>query len=904
MNFNITRPAVIGSKLGTELVLDLADSGNLSLNIGSAHGKMRLQRNRLLAANISINATASSELQIPTALSPSITQESKSIPTNTLTAYRFGFGTATTATSPATVSTEPIHYSDINALLSKKHWLKAPVSQGPTTVTFSFTDSANDYEFNGDYLKNDSELSAERRTELLKQYKSKFQVLNTEQKAVVRSWLLNDYYNVSNLIFTELTGANDADATIRIARADIPASVPSSVAGTSIDLRPYNQNHAFLPGIPSDVVESGDVWYRSDIGASPKIGSYGYFTIGHELGHSLGLKHGHESNPLQALTNNKLSDDRDSIEFSIMTYRPYINGSIATPEQGFPIEQFSYAQTLMMYDIRAIQQMYGAWFNYQPTNTVYKFSTITGEMFINGVSQGVPGANRIFRTIWDGNGLDTYDFSNYTTSLSINLTPGGWVDLHVGGNNQRANLDTKNAGRYARAHVFNALQYQGDVRSLIENANGGSGNDSIQGNIASNTLNGNNGNDMIDGGDGSDILIGGNGNDVLVGNSGNDNLLGGTGNDSIYGDSMLVLGSAVIIGNDTVSGGDGDDLIESRGGNDFVTGDGGVDFIFGGAGNDTINGGLGNDRIDGEAENDSILGGAGNDVLRGGTGNDIVSGDDGDDSLFGGDGNDMLTGGSGNDILYGEGGNDMLDGGIGNDSLLGTFGDIKLDGGIGIDTLKFLTAANSPADLNSYSINLTTGATNYGGLALNFENLFTNSGNDTLVGSAANNLIESGAGNDRINGGAGNDQLVGSDGIDTIYGDAGNDTIDGGFGNSSGNDLLYGGAGVDAFILSRVGVDTISDFVSLGSPTEIDYLVVSASAFGLVDPPFGYLNSGSLRVGAGATTATNASQRFIFNTTDRSLYFDAGGNTGASSVKIAVLSSTATINSSNFSVIF
>jgi hypothetical protein len=88
--------------------------------------------------------------------------------------------------------------------------------------------------------------------------------------------------------------------------------------------------------------------------------------------------------------------------------------------------------------------------------------------------------------------------------------------------------------------------------------------------------------------------------------------------------------------------------------------------------------------------------------------------------------------------------------------------------------------------------------------------------------------------------------------------------------------------------------------------------VVSASAFGLVESPFsgnpfnpfGSLNSSSLRVGAGVTTAIDASQRFIFNTTDRSLYFDAGGNTGASSVKIAVLSSTAIINSSNFSVIF
>ena len=36
-------------------------------------------------------------------------------------------------------------------------------------------------------------------------------------------------------------------------------------------------------------------------------------------------------------------------------------------------------------------------------------------------------------------------------------------------------------GGYARANVFNALQYNGDTRSLIESAYGGAGNDDIVG---------------------------------------------------------------------------------------------------------------------------------------------------------------------------------------------------------------------------------------------------------------------------------------------------------------------------------------------------------------------------------------------------------------------------------------
>ncbi len=43
-----------------------------------------------------------------------------------------------------------------------------------------------------------------------------------------------------------------------------------------------------------------------------------------------------------------------------------------------------------------------------------KFSTTTGEMFINGVGQGAAIANYVLLTVWDGGGIDAYDFTNYT----------------------------------------------------------------------------------------------------------------------------------------------------------------------------------------------------------------------------------------------------------------------------------------------------------------------------------------------------------------------------------------------------------------------------------------------------------------------------------------------------------
>ena len=97
----------------------------------------------------------------------------------------------------------------------------------------------------------------------------------------------------------------------------------------------------------------------------------------------------------------------------------------------------------MMLDIAAIQYMYGANFNSNAGNTVYTFSTTTGEMFIDGVGQGTPQANRIFRTIWDGNGIDTYDLSNYTTDLQIDLAPGGWSVFDAG---------SAGAGQHHRRH--------------------------------------------------------------------------------------------------------------------------------------------------------------------------------------------------------------------------------------------------------------------------------------------------------------------------------------------------------------------------------------------------------------------------------------------------------------------
>jgi serralysin len=193
-----------------------------------------------------------------------------------------------------------------------------------------------------------------------------------------------------------------------------------------------------------------------------------------------------------------------------MTYRAFVGGSINGP---FDNEKYGFPQSYMMLDIAALQEMYGANYTHNSGDTIYTFSRATGEMFIDGIGQGRPGANRIFLTIWDGDGEDTYDFSNYHSNLVIRLDPGSWS---LTSKAQLALLD-QGTHHYARANVFNALLHNDDTRSLIENVIGGSGRDRLIGNQADNELTGNGRGDKISGRDGADHLFGGRGIDTLWG---------------------------------------------------------------------------------------------------------------------------------------------------------------------------------------------------------------------------------------------------------------------------------------------------------------------------------------------------------------------------------------------------
>jgi Ca2+-binding RTX toxin-like protein len=268
-----------------------------------------------------------------------------------------------------------------------------------------------------------------------------------------------------------------------------------------------------------------------------------------------------------------------------------------------------------------------------------------------------------------------------------------------------------------------------------------------------------------------------------------------------------------------------------------------------------INGTNAADNIPGTAGNDTINGLDGNDTIRAGMGDDIISGGNNNDNLYGEQGNDTIDGGSGIDNIYGGLGQDSLIGGLGNDYIDGEDGNDTVEGGYGNDYL-------------------------YGG-----------NGNDRVLGGSDDDYIDGGLANDYVDGESGNDNVTGGYGVDAVYGGLGNDTVDGGVGTDV--DSLFGGAGVDTFVLGKTAADRIGDFATG------ELLQISVKVFGGGLVANTALQSNQLLIGSGSATATT---RFIYNNGD--LFFDADGSaTGFAAVKIATLDGNPSLAVSNFSII-
>ncbi|HSV28023.1 MAG TPA: M10 family metallopeptidase [Candidatus Omnitrophota bacterium] len=510
-----------------------------------------------------------------------------------------------------------------------------------------------------------------------------FRAFSESEKAAARD-ALAEWAAVCNISFREVASGGQ----IAFGNADVGgASGMTLWQGTSGRYSGWKTTHSDVYMSSTDSLSYGD-------------GSFGYRALLHEVGHALGLKHTFDT------SGNTLSGIEDTAQYSVMSY----DNPPSTPN--------TQPHTAQLYDIAAVQYLYGANKATNAGDTVHRVSNTKTEVF----------------TIWDGGGNDAIDAANHTRSVTIDLREGKFSSIGAGNN---------------VAVAFG---------SVIEKAVGGAAADTIIGNNAAN---------VILGGGGADVLTGGGGADSFCfeslaqcGDTITDFL---SGTDRIQLDAQAFgLSSGILdtsrflkLGS-TYNGANGSGSAWSAG--DAV-------LVFDSAGNLYWDG---NGAASGYTKVAGIQGG-------GVTASDIVLAGDftaptptptptPDPTPV----PTNVTGTSGADTLSGAGGDITMAGGLGNDTyIVDSMGDKVIEYSLqGVDTIQSTLGYR----LGTYTENLVlTGGNAVNGTGSAWHNQMT--GND------ANNVLSGMGGNDTIKGMGGNDVLVGGSGQDVLTGGTGADTF-------------------------------------------------------------------------------------------------------------------------------
>ncbi|MEZ5813825.1 MAG: Ig-like domain-containing protein [Alphaproteobacteria bacterium] len=303
-----------------------------------------------------------------------------------------------------------------------------------------------------------------------------------------RSWSQNNVtYSLSNQFSTDqkagLRMAFDLWADV----ADLDFTEVASGANISIvegnDGRAYSSSTVFGTVIIANLISidtnTGGGAFWSDFNDP---GDYALMTALHEIGHSLGLGHTGNYNG-SASYNTDAQWVNDTHQMTVMSY---FNDRNVGSDHWNDTGAWQYSATPMLIDILAIQNIYGADYGTRSGNTTYGFNSNAGRDQYDFSMTHVPVA------IWDGGGVDTLDLSGHSQAQTIYLTEG----------------DFSSTGFMTHNLVI-------AYGAVIENAVGGSGDDSIYGNDAHNIISGGLGDDTVFGTIGDDTIDGQGGIDAV-----------------------------------------------------------------------------------------------------------------------------------------------------------------------------------------------------------------------------------------------------------------------------------------------------------------------------------------------------------------------------------------------------
>lgn len=375
--------------------------------------------------------------------------------------------------------------------------------------------------------------------------------LNYEIEAVEGA--LEAWSNVANISFVR-SPDDDINATLGLfLLADSDPEAPEGLVTA--------------PGIPNMGLgylnRQGYGWNVAGL----KPGGYAFTTLLHEIGHLLGLDHPHENlggSLIYPGVDNEFDTGDFGLNQGLYTIMGFNFGWVDNYNNLIPGSDFGHQATPMAFDIAAIQYLYGA-------NTTYRTGDDTYALPTNN-QQGT-----FYSSIWDAGGIDTITAASTAGDAIIDLREAPLVGPNAGGYLsyiQDVSFIDRIVGKKPEKRIYGGFTIANGA--IIENAIGGSGNDSITGNDVNNEVSGEAGNDLIYGLSGNDTIYGGTGLDTIDAGNGSDSVFGGVGDDILDGQA----------GNDTLSGDLGQDTLIGGNGDDVLLSSGDGNLLFGGAGRD------------------------------------------------------------------------------------------------------------------------------------------------------------------------------------------------------------------------------------------------------------------------------------------------------------------------------